>query len=201
MAEKHGSLFNEYLAYSRATQLLMDCGIKVFRRLFKDYVSRGKRTLGTFLADQKNILLAGFTGIINECVLFPKDGVQTNLELWDVSLLVYVISKTCPEIKDIVADVGNIRTKICHSSYGAQLSKEMFDSFWVETEEILQKALALINNRQFSKEIQSDIEKIKEDKNIQNPAHHQRLLLQWNQLETHLADKIEAATIGRYMKM
>lgn len=196
-----GGHFNEHAAYSKVLLRLIMCGTKVIRRLLKDQVRQYQQTMDTFLGSRRWIILTDLVGKRNETVLFPLNNEPTNIEIWDICLLLYVLLKYCSKLPRHVIEnlqkLKEIRNKIAHTAK-ATLNESMFNDLWKRIGDILEDAIKIINDNDFAKEIEKDVKGIDNGLCFQDVAEYQRAFHQWNSLDSHMVEKLDSFMYGMY---
>lgn len=195
--------FNKHAAYSKLLLHLMKCGTKVLRRLLKEHIKQYGQPIDSFLSARKHTLLKDIVGKMNRTILFPNNQQPTNIECWDICLLVHVLLTTCrnlpPHIIQSLKDLRIIRNELAHSE-GATISKTQFIAFWGRTGTVIGNILGIINDSLFAKEIQTSVHGIENGLFLHDVAEYQRIIHQWCQLDNLAVEKLEEVKEGLYLK-
>lgn len=194
-----GGHFSEHAAYTKLLLRLTMCGTKVMRRLLNAEIKRYGQTTVSFVASRKETLLKDIVGKMNKTVLFPLDNKPTDVDRWDICLLVHVLKTSCcnlpPSLIQSLQELKTIRNIIAHSE-DATLSETQFNDCWGRTGDILEDAMVVINDRDFRNEIEKNVQGIENGYFVQDVAEYQRVINQWYHLDTLMVQKLEELKEG-----
>lgn len=194
--------FNEHSAYSKLLFRLVFCGTKVLRKLLKDQVRQCGHSIDSFLASQKERLLNSFIGQINEGILFPSSNQQTNIRCWDICLLVHVLLTLCSSLPSTLVqnltDLRIIRNAIAHNGEAA-IDETQFNDLWTRTGNIIDDAMAAINDQTLVLEIEKDVKNIEKGVFHHDIAEYQKVIHQWSQWDAKFVKKLEEMQEGLYL--
>lgn len=194
--------FDERRAYTKIVLRLTQCVAKVLRRVLIKYVSHFRQTLDVFLFNRRKAVLKDFAGQINEFVLFPVNKKPTDIETWDICLLVYVLSTVCTRLPSTILkaipNVRVLRNQLVHSSCPI-LKRSEYDSFSNTLSTFRNEALNYVSDHLFTKEIEKEVADIEDENCVFDDCKAiVGQLQQWCKLDPVMTAKIDELKKGRY---
>lgn len=184
----------ETSAYTKLVLRLMICATKVLRRFLKDNVAQYGQSIDSFLLARKHLVLNSFIGKMNTTVLFPLNSRPTDIDSWDICLIVHVLLVACTNINQKIitalTDLRQIRNEVLHSA-GARIKRKKFNDYWTKIGDILSEVLKEINDQAFENEICHDGNDIEKGSFEQDFQESQKIINQWYQLDLYMMEKLE----------
>lgn len=179
----------------------MMCGTKVLRKLLEDQVDLVGQSLDSFLASRKQTLQMNLTGKINSTVMFPLNNQPTDIECWDICLLVHVLttSRTYLPFETIqnLKQLRVIRNIIAHTD-GTTICETQFNNVWRKIATILGEVMSFINDTELKSDIEKDVKDIENGMFVQDVAGYLRIINQWHQMDFLMVEKLNEVGEGLY---
>lgn len=155
--------------FLQISQLFLDVGTAVLRRLLQSYIKdRLKTTLNSFLLTQKTTLQRqSQKGFLQMNTIYPGGTPCQDLEAWDISLLSCVLKNCCCLTSSEITDIDEIREKrnsVFAHRVEASLSIKGFQTTWTNIVSVINNLLKSINDPAFSVEVDERIKAIRNNK-------------------------------------
>lgn len=165
----------------------MICAPKVLRRLLMDIVETQRQTLDSFLLERKQSILKKYFGKANSHILFPPNNQPTNIERWDIGLLLHILLTSCISVLPASAvsklsELRTVRNEVAHFE-GAAISEREFDYLWFTIGEIVDELVSLINDSKLTAEIEEDVRNIENRRFFKYVAENQNDIIHSCQLD------------------
>lgn len=193
--------FNEQEAYTKVVLGLIICGTKTFRHLLKDHVAHYGQTIDRFLDTRKSSVLNGLSDKLVINVLFPLQNKPTDVDTWDISLIIHVLTSTCRRLPEHVRrplnELRKIRNTVFHCSE-ANLDESEYEDYWNKISNTIRAALNHVGDDAFYREVENDLKDIEHGKFLEDYSTCRRQLMQWCSMDLQMVEKINEVKEGEY---
>lgn len=193
--------FNENAAFSKLVLRMMVCGTRVLRILLKEQITLHGETVDSFLASRRQDILNKYFMKTNITIMFPLNSQPADIEIWDISLLAHVLSRTCsnlpPKVDKSLQRLKEVRNKIVHKE-SASVSKTIFEDLSNELESSIEGIATGISDTTIVDQIKDDIQDIEKGMFMQDVPEYQRIIFHWIQQDTLTNQAIENFQQGLY---
>lgn len=202
MATFIGEIFDGEDAYIKIIFRLTKCVTKSLRRVFKKYVATYGQTVDAFLSTRRNSVLKGRTGEMNKLVLFPPNNLQTNIDSWDICLIVHVLKTICNRLPKTILlnleDLRKLRNELVHTECPI-LEQCRYIEFSKLLSTITKETLIYVDEDSFTDEVEKEVADIEDGKYVHHFSINLRELQQWCSLDPLMLEKIDLVQDGKYI--
>ncbi|KAL3854278.1 hypothetical protein ACJMK2_013552 [Sinanodonta woodiana] len=146
--------------------LLVDVGSRVLRQLLSHHTVTSTSTLDQYLAKHMNTLNS-LKRVFNQSqmdIMFPPNGVATNLDDYDITLLSALFQNIVPALskqeKDMIKILREERNKLYGHAKSCQINDNDFQTYWKDISSTLTTLSQQCKDTAFEAKILQEIQRV-----------------------------------------